>query len=815
MAKADPGAVFDDIAADIHDTTVSDEVESSYLEYAYSVIHSRALPDVRDGLKPVHRRILFTMREMGLRPDANQVKSARVVGEALGKYHPHGDTAVYDALVRMAQDFSMNATLVHGHGNFGSPNDGAAAMRYTECKLAPTSMSLVAELGESTVDFVPNYDGSLDEPSVLPAMYPNLLVNGTSGIAVGMATNMIPHNLGEVVNAARALIADGDLTLDDLMNYIPGPDLPTGGLLIGADQVRAAYETGRGTVRMRARAEIAPLEGSRGRSAITFTSLPYQTGTEKIIEKIKEEITKKRLTGIADVKDLSDRTHGTRLVVECKTGVNAQALLADLYKYTPAEDSFGINNLALVDGTPRTLGLRDLLTEWLEFRFETVRRRTQHRLDKAEARKHIVEGLLIALDNIDAVVKIIRSSADTAEARGKLIKKFKLTDIQAGHILDMPLRRLVSLEVQSLRDELKELLTTIAALQKILNEDTELRRVVDDELAAIADAHATPRRTELVDGNLKDVLAATQPAGPLEVPDEPVTAYLSTTGLLVRTAGKNEDSGTARARRTRSKHDAIRSSVTTTTRGQLLLITNTGRGIKTNTMSIPPLPAAEGFITARGGISATELADLTSGEHVVGIAPLPDTPEKGAGVAIGTRNGVIKICAPDWPQRSDEFTIITLKDNDTVIHAEWITGNEELVFLTSAASLLHFPAAKVRAQGRNGGGMAGIKLPTDTHVVTFAAVTPTDDTVVVTISDTGTAKITPLAEYPGKGRGTGGVRAHRFLKGETHLTVGFIGSNPHAANNTDAAPLPDTHGRRDGSGIDNDPITHIGTSATQ
>src|SRR3954447_4318864 len=394
--RVDPSA-FDQAGARVIDNPLTTEVEDSYLEYAYSVIHSRALPDARDGLKPVHRRILWSMSEQGHRPDRAYVKSARVVGDVMGKYHPHGDVAIYDALVRLAQSFSLNAPLIDGHGNFGSPDDGPATARYTEARMSHEAMLLVGELGEGTVDFKANYDGSLQEPTVLPAAFPNLLVNGTSGIAVGMATNMIPHNLGEVVAAARWLITHPTATLDKLMEFIPGPDLPTGGLLLGLDEVRRAYETGRGVVRMRANVETGPLEGSRGRQAITVTELPYGVGPEKVIEKITDEVNKsKRLTGIADVKDLTDRENGTRLVIECKVGVNPQALLADLYRLTPLEQSFGINNLVLVDGQPQTLGLKALLEVFLDHRYEVVTRRSQFRRQRRLDRLHVVEGLLIA-----------------------------------------------------------------------------------------------------------------------------------------------------------------------------------------------------------------------------------------------------------------------------------------------------------------------------------------------------------------------------------------------------------------------------------
>src|SRR4029453_314410 len=513
------------------DNPLTTEVEDSYLEYAYSVIHSRALPDARDGLKPVHRRILWSMSEQGHRPDRPYVKSAPVVGDVMGKFQPHGDLAIYDAMVRLAQDFSLNAPLIDGHGNFGSPDDGPAAERYTESRMSREAMLLVGELGEGTVDFKPNYDGSEQEPKVLPAALPHLLVNGTSGIAVGMATNMIPHNLAEVVAAARHLITEPEADLDALMRYVPGPDLPTGGQLLGLAGGGGAYETGRGVVRMRARATTGPLEGGRGRQAITVVELPYGIGTEKIIEAITDEVKGKpitsgprkgqrqaaRLQGIADVKDLTDREDGIRPVIECKVGVNPQALLADLYRLTPLETSFGINNLVLLDGQPQTLGLKELLEVFLAHRYEVVTRRTAHRRTKRQDRLHLVDGLLIALIDIDRVVALIRASDDAAAARVGLMGEFGLTEIQANYILDTPLRRLPRFARIELETEQERLSAEIAELTRILENDDVLKQVVSDELAEVAAEFGTPRRTTLIDGDLKEVLAASAPAGPLEV----------------------------------------------------------------------------------------------------------------------------------------------------------------------------------------------------------------------------------------------------------------------------------------------------------
>ncbi|WP_433409457.1 DNA gyrase/topoisomerase IV subunit A [Saccharomonospora azurea] len=802
--RVDPSA-FDQAGARVFDNPVKTEIEDSYLEYAYSVIHSRALPDARDGLKPVHRRILFSMHENGYRPNHAYVKSSRVVGDVMGRYHPHGDTAIYDAMVRLAQDFSMNVPLVDGHGNFGSPDDGPAASRYTEARMSPEAMLLVGELGEETVDFRPNYDGSLAEPSVLPAAFPNLLVNGTSGIAVGMATNMIPHNLGEVVAAARWLINHPNASLDKLMEFVPGPDLPTGGQLLGLDQVRKAYETGRGVVRMRAKVTTGPIEGSR-RQGITVTELPYGVGPEKVIERITDEVNKtKRLTGIADVKDLTDRENGTKLVIECKVGVNPQVLLADLYRLTPLEQSFGINNLVLVDGQPRTLGLKELLEVFLRHRYEVVTRRTRYRRRKREERLHLVEGLLIALLDIDKVIKLIRGSENAQAAKEGLMKRFKLSEIQAAYILDTPLRRLTKYDKIELEAEQERLREEIAELSAILDDEKVLKRVVSKELAAVAKEFSAPRRTSLIDGDLKEVLEASKPAGPLEVADDPCQVILSSTGLVARTAAESEEAVEGRRRSGRARHDAIAAMVHTTARGQVLLVTNRGRAFKTDVLPLPVLPQSSGTVSLRGGMTVRELVPLEKDERVVGLAPLGEQAEGSPGLALGTRAGIVKVCAPDWPVRSDEFDVITLKDDDEVVGATWLTdGTETLTFVTSQASLLRYEASLVRPQGLRGGGVAGITLSKDAQVVFFGAVRTDDnqygEPMVVTATGE-TVKVTPFAEYPAKGRATAGVRAHRFLKGETELVLAWVGSRPVGCSaRGEAAELPEPDPRRDGSG---------------
>jgi DNA gyrase subunit A len=810
-------SAFDQAGARVLDNPLTTEVEDSYLEYAYSVIHARALPDARDGLKPVHRRILWSMSEQGHRPDRPYVKSSRVVGDCMGRYHPHGDTAIYDAMVRLAQDFSLNAPLIDGHGNFGSLDDGPAASRYTEARMSREAMLLVGELGEGTVDFKPNYDGSELEPKVLPAAFPNLLVNGTSGIAVGMATNMIPHNLGEVVAAARHLITHPEADLDALMRFVPGPDLPTGGQLLGLDEVRRAYETGRGVVRMRAKAQTGLLEGGRGRQAITVTELPYGVGTEKIIEAITDEVKGKpittgprrgqrqpaRLQGIADVKDLTDREHGIRLVVECKVGVNPQALLADLYRLTPLESSFGINNLVLLDGQPQTLGLKALLEVFVQHRYDVVTRRTQFRRTKRQDRLHLVDGLLIALIDIDRVVAIIRASDDAAAAKAALMAEFGLSDIQATYILDTPLRRLTRFDRIELETEQERLRGEIAELSRILDNEDVLKQVVSDELAEVASDFGGARRTTLIDGDLKEVLAASAPAGPLEVADDPCQIILSATGLIARTAAESEEAAEGRRRSGRIKHDAVRAVLHSTARGRILLITSRGRAFKTDVLPLPVLPEQTGTVSLRGGMSASEVVPLEPGERVVGLAPL--VVDGSPGLAMGTRHGVVKVCAPEWPVRSDEFEVITLKEDDEVLQATWLTdGNESLAFVTSDASLLRFPAKMVRPQGLKGGGMTGINLTPEAEVVSFNVVNTRDDShgEPMVVTSTGTqVKMSPFASYPAKGRATGGIRVHRFLKGESRLAVAWVGPRPVGATTTgDPVDLPEPDGRRDGSG---------------
>ena len=788
----------DDFVERIADIDVSEEMQNAYIEYSVSVIKARALPDARDGLKPVQRRILFSMQEMGLRPDRGHVKSSRVVGDVMGKYHPHGDTAIYDALVRMAQPFTMRLPLVDGHGNFGSLDDGPAASRYTEARPAPAALLMTGSLHEDTVDFVPNYDDQLMQPDVMPAAYPNLLVNGVSGIAVGFATNMPPHNLVEVIGAARHLLTHPSCSLDDLMKFVPGPDLPQGGRIVGLDGIRDAYLSGKGSFRTRATARVEKVTPRR--QGIVVTELPYLVGPEKVIEKIKDNVQSKRLQGIADVKDLTDRKHGLRLVIEVKNGFNPDAVLEQLYKLTPMEDSFPINNVALVDGQPRTLGLKDLLRVFVDFRTQVVRRRTEFRLGKNKDRLHLVEGLLIAILDIDEVIQVIRSSDDSAIARGRLMEVFDLTEVQANYILDLQLRRLTKFSRIELENEKTELERLIEELEAILGDEALLTKLVSSELAEVAKAHGTPRRTVLLESAGVPATATS----PLEVADDPCWVLLSSTGLMARTTTADPiptEGG-------RSKHDVVVGAVRTTARGEVGLVTSRGRMIRLSALELPTLPPTNGSPNLSGGAPLAAYVDLPAGEEPLTIVSLGTD---GAGVALGTAQGVVKRVTTDYPGRTD-FELISLKDGDEVVGAVGLTSDDvDLVFITTDAQLLRFSATAVRPQGRAAGGMAGIKLAAGAKVAFFGAVAPGADAVVATSSgssgalpgtEPGSLKVTPYAEYPPKGRATGGVRCHRFLKGEDTLVLAWAGETPAraAAANGVAIELPDATGRRDGSG---------------
>ena len=796
MARSKAPVVEDDFDEHIVDTDIREEMRSSFLEYSYSVIYSRALPDARDGLKPVQRRILFMMDDMGLRPDRGHVKSARPVGDVMGRLHPHGDTAIYDALVRMVQHWSMRLPLVDGHGNFGSPDDPPAAMRYTECRMDAAAVAMTASIDEDTVDFRPNYDGRETEPVVLPAALPNLLVNGAAGIAVGMATNIAPHNLVEVVQACRHLITNPEADLDDLMRFIPGPDLPTGGKIVGLDGVRDAYATGNGSFRMRATARVEQIGRRKG---IVVTELPYNVGPEKVIEAVKKLVQSKKLQGIADLKNLSDRHSGLEIVIEVKNGFVAEAVLEQLYKSTPLETSFGINAVALVDGQPRTLGLKQMLEVFLAHRYEVVRRRCTFRRIKAADRLHLLEGLLLALVDIDEVIQVIRSSENRAEARDRLMTVFDLSEAQGEYILNLTLGRLTRYDRIAVESEISELQRTIDALDAILADESLLRGLVGDELAEVASTFGTPRRTVLLASAGQTVTAAT----PVEVADVPCWALLSATGLLART-GDDEPLGAVEGR---APHDVITSAVRTTARSEIGVITSTGAVHRLSVLDLPALPPTASAPSLTGGVPLGELLSLP-GRPIALMTFDDDVP----GLALGTRSGVVKRVRPDHLSNRDTWDVISLADGDEVVGAvALVTGDEELAFVTSDAQLLHFGAELVRPQGRSGGGVAGVKLGAGATVVAFGAITDVASAHVVTVAGSssalpgtqaGSVKVSPLAIYPGKGRATGGVRCHRLLRGEDALVLAWVGDGRPIGCATSGSPvdLPAPSDRRDGSG---------------
>ena len=786
------------------DVDVSAEMESSYLEYAYSVIYSRALPDARDGLKPVQRRIVYQMGDMGLRPDRGHVKSSRIVGDVMGKLHPHGDSAIYDALVRLSQDFIMRVPLVDGHGNFGSLDDGPAAPRYTEARLTTASMQMIAGLDEEVVDFVPNYDNTLTQPDVLPSAFPNLLINGASGIAVGMATNMAPHNPGEVIAACCHLIRNPEADLAELMRFIPGPDLPTGGRIIGLDGVREAYETGRGTFRTRATVSIENINARR--KGIVVTELPYLVGPEKVVAKVKDAVGAKKLTGIASIDDYSDRKNGMRLVIGVKNGFNPEAVLAELYRQTPLEESFGINNVCLVEGQPRTLGLRELLTVYLSHRIDVVRRRTVFQLRKAKDRLHLVEGLLIAILDIDEVIQLIRSSDDAGTARTRLMDVFDLSGLQATYILDLQLRRLTKfsrLELEAERDELKN---RIEYLEGLLADESKLRELVATELEATAEIIGTPRRTVLIEGSMKELTAKGKKAPDnLRIADAPTRVLLSTSGRIARTS----DAAVLSRSGKRASHDALVSEVVATTQGKIGAVTSSGTLHMIDVVDLPALPPGASRPNVAGGVKIAEYAALEKNEKVIGLIDLERE------FLLGTAEGVVKRVSVAGRPNKTEWDAIALKGKDSVIGLAQPRDIDAslAVFVTSGAQLLAFDASGLRAQGWNASGVAGIKLGAEAKAIFFGAVPHEADEEmslsVVTIASgenfygapSSSIKVSEFAEFPTKGRATSGVRAHKFLKGETELSLAWVGDSPQAAAQAGGArALPGEMSRRDGTG---------------
>jgi DNA gyrase subunit A len=749
---------------------------------------------------------------MGLRPDRGHVKSARVVGDVMGRLHPHGDTAIYDALVRLAQDFTMRVPLVDGHGNFGSLDDGPAAARYTEARMRASAVAMCEGLDEDVVDFVPNYDNQLTQPEVLPAAYPNLLVNGASGIAVGMATNMAPHNLIEVAAAAKHLLEHPEAQLDELMAYVPGPDLPTGGTIVGLDGIRDAYATGRGSFKTRAKVTVEQV-GPR-KTALVVTELPYLVGPEKVIEKIKDGVQAKKITGISDVTDLTDRKNGLRLVIGLKTGFSPEGVLEQLYRLTPLEDGFGINNVCLVGGQPLTLGLRDLLQVYLDHRIQVVTRRSQYRLTRRQERLHLVLGLLIAILDIDEVIQVVRSSDDAAAARVRLMEVFELSVLQAEYILELQLRRLTRFSRIELENERDKLQREIAELEALLGDPARVRQQVGIELDEVAERFGTPRRTLLTEAKTsiastpaqRRAAAAGGPA--LEIADGPTLVVLSSTGRMVRVEGAEI---TARSGR-RGRHDAILSTVASTVRGELGAVTSRGRLVRFSPVDLPSVPGNSVQLAAGARIGDyLGLADKK--ERVLGLVSLTSEDP----IALATASGTVKRVVPGGYPSKPDFEVIALKAGDEVVGVAQGPDSEDLIFVTSDAQLLHFAASAVRPQGTGAGGMAGINLSSGAKVLFFGTVDPAAEIVVATISnpaetlagaDPGRAKVSAFSEFPGKGRATGGVRAHTFLKGESALSLAWAGPAPALAVGTDGSlrNLPDAGAKRDASGTPLDAV---------
>ncbi len=790
----------------IEDIDISQEMEGSFLEYAYSVIYSRALPDARDGLKPVQRRILFMMTDMGLRPEKGHVKSARVVGEVMGKLHPHGDASIYDALVRMAQGFAMRLPLVDGHGNFGSLDDGPAASRYTEARLAGAALAMTGSLDEDVVDFVPNYDNQIMQPDVLPSAVPNLLVNGASGIAVGMATNLAPHNLVEVVEGAKHLLHHPEATVDELMEFIPGPDLPGGGTIVGLDGVKDAYRTGRGAFRTRAKVSVEQL-GPR-RTGLVVTELPYLVGPERVIEKIKQGVESKKLSGIADVADLTDRKNGLRLVISLKTGFSPEGVLEQLYRYTPLEDSFSINSVALVKGQPQTLGLREMLRVFLDHRISVIRRRSEFRLRKRRERLHLVEGLLIAILDIDEVIQLIRTSDDAETARTRLMQVFDLSEAQAEYILELRLRRLTKFSRVELEAERDELQAEIERLLEILGSEERLRAVVSGELDQAAEAFGTPRRTVLTGAVARPARAASGAAA-LEVADSPCTVLLSVTGRALRLDRDPEAGESPRGASRATKHGAVMAVVDGTVRGELGAILSDGTLHRFTPVDLPLVPAASVAFSA--GVKLADYIGIADKKlRVVGLVSL-DASAAEIPIGLFTAEGTVKrVLLSDLPAKP-EFEVIGLKSGDGLVAAFPAPDGAEFAVVASDAQLLRFPTASVRPQGRPAGGMSGMKLGADARVV-FATAIPTgvearvvtvaDSSITLPGTDVATAKISDWAEFPAKGRATGGVRAQRFLKWEDQIACAWVGTGQPRALAADgtARKLPTELGKRDGSG---------------
>jgi DNA gyrase subunit A len=750
----------------IEDVQLEDQIQTSYLDYAMSVIVGRALPDVRDGLKPVHRRILWSMFEQGLRPDRPYRKSANVVGGVMSKYHPHGDVAIYDTLVRMAQDFSLRAPLIDGHGNFGSiDGDPAAAQRYTEARLAPIALELLRDIEAETVDFVPNYDGYEVQPVVLPSRFPNLLVNGSGGIAVGMATNMPPHNLGEVIDAVVHFIDHPESKPKDLMKFIKGPDFPTGALIMGRDGIKDAYETGRGSIKVRAVSTIE--EAPNGRQRVVITELPYQVNKARLAEKIADLVKAGRMKDVVDVKDHSSGREGMRLVIELKRGANPQVVLNQLHKHTQLQDSFGAIMLALVDGVPRTLNLAELIGYYVDHQIDVVTRRTRYELKKAEERDHIVQGLLIALQNLDAVIKIIRGSQDAEEARGKLMEQFKLSEIQANHILDMPLRRLTRLAREELEKEHKELLATIRRLNALLKDPKKIRALIKEEMLEIKKKFADPRRTAIKadegELDLEDLIA-----------EEDVVITVSRAGYVKRQPIENfrrQGRGGKGIRGSSLKEeDVVKDVFTTTTHHWLMFFTSRGKVYRVKVHEVP-----DASRTARGTYAANLPGVSISGdEKVQAVIDLKEYSE-GRYLLFATRKGMVKKTAlPEYDSPRTGLAAINLHPGDELIDVRLTDGKDDVFLVSRKGQTIRFRESLARPMGRQTAGVIGMRLVEDDEVIALGIASEGEE--MISVTQHGYGKRTPLKDYPLKGRGGRGVIGHSLTSKTGLLAGAFVGT---------------------------------------
>ena len=732
---------------------ISTEMRTAYLDYAMSVIVGRALPDVRDGLKPVHRRVLYGMHDLGLQPNRPYRKSATIVGEVMGKYHPHGDQSIYDTLVRMAQEFSLRAPLVDGQGNFGSiDDDPPAAMRYTEARLARLATEMLRDIEAETVDFGPNYDDSLTEPLVLPSRFPNLLVNGSSGIAVGMATNIPPHNLGEVIGAVQAYIEDPEIDTEGLMQHVKGPDFPGGGTIMGSAGIRDAYRSGRGSVRVRAKAHIEPIKS--GKEAIIVSELPFTVrkgGDGGLITKIADLVRDKKLTEISDLRDESDRS-GMRLVIELKRDAIPKVALSKLYKHTQMQSSFGVNMVALVDNVPRTLSLKEMIHHYVGHQREVVIRRTQYQLRQAEARAHVLEGILIALDNLDAVIALIRGSANPDDARAGLITEFELSDIQAQAILDMRLQRLTALESDKVRAEHAELLKTIGELRTILGDEKRIDGVISTELADLGERYADPRRTDITfaegEVDIEDMIA-----------DQQMVISLTASGYAKRlplaTYRQQHRGGKGVTGMNLKEGDYIEHLHICSTHDFLLFFTNRGKVYRLKVYELP-----EGARTARGK-ALVNVLPLRDGERVMAVIPTRDFTE-GQYLAFATAGGRIKkteFTQYNTPIRADGIIAIKVRDDDELVQVRLTTGEDDILMVSRSGKASRFSEEKVRAMARDTTGVQGMNVSdkvdgTPNRVLAMDIARPETDVFVVT--ENGYGKRTPVEDYPVKGRGTKG-----------------------------------------------------------